>query len=96
MSFNPDITIVSVSADTALTELSEFALVDASDDNLTITLPPATYGLDVYVKKMDASSNTVSITAPSGTLDGVSSVVMSSQYETRHIVSDGTDYFVIS
>ena len=73
----------------------EIVLVDASGGAVTVTLPTPSSGARVRVKKIDASTNTVTV-SPSGTetIDGASSHSISQQYETYEYVSDGTDWYV--
>jgi len=73
----------------------EIVLVDASGGAVTVTLPSPSNGARVRVKKIDSSSNTVTV-QPSGTetIDGASSHSISQQYETYEYVSDGTNWYV--
>ena len=73
----------------------DIVLVDASSGAVTITLPSPSEGAKVRVKKIDASTNTVTV-SPSATetIDGSSSHAISKQYETYEYVSDGTNWFV--
>lgn len=85
----------SVSSDTTLDNYNA-ALVDASGGAVTVTLPSPTTDMQVAVKKTDSSSNTVTIATPgSETIDGDSSRTLDTQYVSRTIVSDGTNYFIL-
>lgn len=74
-------------------------LVDATSQNIVINLPVSgSYfgkaGRFYQIKKVDSSSNTVTINAAgSDTIDGVSSVVLASQYQTLSINSDGLGHW---
>jgi len=71
-------------------------LVDASGGAITVTMPAATSGLEVVVKKVDSSSNAVTIATPNTeTIDGASSASLGTQYESSTITSNGTNYFVL-
>lgn len=74
-------------------------LVDASAAAVTISLPTASgnAGLTYVIKKIDSSGNNVTID-PNGTetIDGATTVTLSSQYSYRMIVSDGTNWVVVS
>jgi hypothetical protein len=68
--------------------------VDASGGNITITIRetfdgynPGQYAAKLLsIKKIDSSSNTVTINAYSGqNIDGSSSIVLSSQYQIKNI-----------
>jgi len=71
-------------------------LADASAAALTITLPSPTANAEVIVKKIDATANTVTISpAATETIDGATSLVLDTQYEAYHLISDGTNWFII-
>jgi len=73
----------------------EVILVDASSNAITITLPTPDSGRVLNVKVIDAT-NTVTIATPgSETIDGGSSRTITSQYISRTLVSDGSNYFII-
>ncbi len=69
---------------------------DATAGNITITLPAASTvtGLKFIIKKIDASINTVTISSAS-TMDGSTSIILSTQYSGKIIVSNGTTYDII-
>jgi len=71
-------------------------LADASTAALTITLPSPTANAEVIVKKIDATANTVTISpAATETIDGATSLVLDTQYEAYHLISDGTNWFIV-
>lgn len=73
----------------------EFLLVDASNGDITITLPPVADDLNVVIKKISDSGNTVTIKTPnSETIDGQSTLTLSNPYVLEGVVSDGTDYYL--
>ena len=74
-------------------------LCDATSGNITITLPAASgvSGRLYVVKKTDASANTVTIDGSgSETIDGATTVALASQHHYRGIVSNGSNWFVVS
>lgn len=74
----------------------DIVLADASSGNITITLPSPASDLTVIIKKIDSSSNSVTIATPgSETIDGDNSRSITSQYTSRTVASDGTNYFLI-
>lgn len=74
---------------------NETVLVDASGGAVTITLPAPVDNLEVSVKKIDSSTNEVTIASPNTeTIDGSASQVISAQYIAETVVSDGTNYFL--
>lgn len=77
-------------------DIFDIALVDASAGAVTVTLPPPSTDINASVKKIDSSTNNVDIVTPNAeTIDGKSSISISSQYISRTIASDGTNYFII-
>ena len=85
-----------VTVDTTLGANHHVVLVNASDGNRTITLPNATTckGRQYIIKKIDSSSNTVTISAQSEqTIDGQSSVDITEQYGIVRVVSDGSNWY---
>ena len=87
--------VVSVSTNTTLTTGNTIVLVSASGGARTITLPAPTAGKIVIIKKTDSSLNSVTISAPSGTIDGAASKSLLTQYDSLTIASDGTNFFII-
>lgn len=75
---------------------NDIVLADASGGAFSVTLPAPDTGIKVNVKKTDSSSNNVTISTPNAeTIDGMSSLSISSQYVSRTITSDGSNYFII-
>jgi len=78
------------------TSPQEIVLADASGGALTVTLPSPEAAASSVVKKIDATTNAVTIATPgSETIDGDSSRTLTAQYVSREITSDGTNYFII-
>jgi len=75
---------------------NEFVLVDASGGAVTITLPAPVSSGRVAVKKIDSSTNTVTIN-PNATekIDGLSSLTISTQYESYYLYSDGSNWYIL-
>ena len=74
----------------------EIILADASGGAITITLAAPLKGEKVTVKKIDSSTNAVTI-VPNGseTIDGSSSYTLASQNEHVSLVSDGTNWYSV-
>lgn len=73
----------------------EVILVDATSAAVTITLPDAVGNANqtLYIKKTDGSGNAVTVSGVnSQTIDGNSSVSLSSQYATLTVTSDGANW----
>lgn len=74
-------------------------LVDATAANRTITLPAASgvSGRIYVIKKIDSSANTVTIDPNAAELiDGAATKVLSAQWDSLTIQSDGTSWFIIA
>lgn len=72
---------------------------DATSGNQEPTLPDATAypGLRLILKKVDSGSNTVTIDGTSSqTMDGVSSYVLSEQFQFVEVMSNGTNWDIVS
>lgn len=67
----------------------ELVLCNSSGGTFAVTLPTATAGHRVGIKKTDSSFTTVSIT---GTVDGVSGNSVDTQYEVLVLVANGTNW----
>jgi len=74
------------------------ALCSAAAGSITIVLPTALAhrGKEYCIKKTDATANTVTID-PDGaqTIDGAATVVLSTQYAYKRIISDGANWHTI-
>ncbi len=72
-------------------------LANATSGNVTITIPDATLvsSSQYIVKRIDGSANTLTVDTGGGTIDGSSSITIPRQYVSVHLVSDGTNWFVI-
>lgn len=73
-------------------------LVSCSSANITITLPAvASYVGRIYnIKKIDATGYTVTVDGNSSeTIDGALTQVISTQYESLQIQSNGTSWYII-
>ena len=69
--------------------------------NVTVTLPDATagdalLGRVVTIFKVDAANDVILDGDGSQTINGATTVTMSSQYDYRTIISNGTEWFVIA
>lgn len=91
--------IVTTSAATyTLTRLDSILLVDATSAACTVTVPAAADYTDRQwiVKKIDASANAVTLDATgANTIDGAGTLALASQWDSAHIASNGTAWFVV-
>lgn len=80
--------------------LQYFYPCDATSGNIVATLPAAAsvYSKKYVVKKIDSSANTITVTASgSDTIDGAGTKVLSKQWDTCTIASDGvSNWYIIS
>lgn len=86
------------SGDHTVTEANGVILVNASSGNRTVTLPsPAANARRMFtVKKIDSSGNTVTLSVDGGAnIDGSTTYVLSSQWQTVAVQSNGTQYYVL-
>lgn len=85
-----------VTANTTVTQNDAIILVDASAGAVTVTLLGAALALrDYTVKKIDASANTVDVEPDTGEdlNGGPGAITLTTQYESRVFVSDGTEWY---
>jgi hypothetical protein len=74
----------------------EAVLADASSGPITVTLPTPVAGDQIGIKKIDSSTNAVTIATPNNeTIDGQSSLSITNQFASREVLTAGTDYFII-
>lgn len=66
---------------------------DATAGNIAIAMPTPTAGTRVTVKKMDATANTVQVTA---TVDGGANPTINYQFQCMDMVADGTNWVWVS
>lgn len=91
--------IVTVTANYAILDVDLLVLADATSGDVTVTLQTAA-GRErrrIIIKKTDTSANLVIIN-PAGTetIDGVSSISLTQLNAAREMVSDGTNWHLIS
>jgi hypothetical protein len=91
-------TVSTVTANTTLTQSDGVALGDATAGAFTVTVPDAAVALGqvVTVKKIDASGNAVTIASAGGTIDGVTTVALAARWNSRTLVSNGTNWYIIA
>lgn len=80
-----------------ITDEDAIILADATAAPITLTLPPAADVLyQVFaIKRLNSGANSVTIDGlGSETIDGALTKVLSSQYDTLNIVSDGTEWWI--
>lgn len=86
-----------VNANTTLDATFHKVSVDASGGNITIALPPAASrtGREYFIKKVDASANTVTIDGDGAeTIDGAATKVISNQNTSVTVGSTGSSWLI--
>ena len=71
---------------------------DATSGNVTITLPLASglTGYKFFIKRIDNTSNTCTVTRTSSdTIDGQASLTIDQQYTSLMVVSNGTAWYIL-
>lgn len=97
-----DSPIVALTANTTIdgTYRNKVITGDATSAAFTVTLLPAATagsGFKIFLKKIDASTNAVTIAANGAeTIDGVNTAVLSLQYAEYQLVSDGTNWLKLT
>lgn len=90
--------ITSITDNYTANTINEFIAADATSGNITITLPDAATfkGYYLNIKKVDSSGNIVTIDGNgSETIDGTATKVISTQYDSVTILSNGTGWYII-
>jgi hypothetical protein len=90
--------VTTVTANTTLNNTYHIVLANATNNAITITLPNATScaGRQYIIKKIDSSTNAVTITPQLGqTIDDQASISITTQYDLIRIVSNGTNWYII-
>jgi hypothetical protein len=86
------VTITAVMSPYVVLSSDETLLVNATAGAVAVTLPTATAGRTLAVKKIDASANVVTLT---GTVDGTVNPTLGTQYDARLLQGDGTVWYLI-
>jgi hypothetical protein len=81
-----------VSGNATFTTSDLTLLVSSSEGDCTVTINHNTYGT---IKKSSTDSNTITIVAVSGTIDGLASITLELPYEGVSFHSDGTNIYLI-
>lgn len=88
-----------ITTTTTLSRLNDIVLADATAGSITLTLELANTnpGQVHYIKKVDATANTVTIIGQAGeTIDGAASQTLVAQYDALILISDGQNWFLFA
>lgn len=83
----------------ATSQSNQIIFVDSSSSAITINLPSASSvasGSEITIKDKSgsASTNSITVSAGTGTIDGLSSVVLENDYSALLIYSDGSQWLL--
>jgi hypothetical protein len=73
----------------------DFVVGNAAGAGFTVTLPAASNGAMVRVKKIDSSGNAIIVAPPSGQIDNLTTDVVNTQWASQDYASDGTTWYRI-
>lgn len=83
-----------ITANANYTVVSGDGIILASNSAI-ITLPSPVSGVQVKIKKLDATDKIVIATPLSETIDGEDEIWISTQYESITVVTDGTNWYIV-
>lgn len=87
-----------LSAAGTLTSVDHIVLCDATNGGFTVSLPAASNSASrvYHIKKIDSTGSVITVDPnASETIDGSSTLSISTQYESYNIISTGTDWYII-
>jgi hypothetical protein len=89
--------ITSKSAGFTVDDTEEFITVDSTSADVTVALPAAAVstGKKITIKKLVAAHNVIIDGNASETIDGATTLTLSSQYAVKTLVCDGTQWWVM-
>jgi len=90
---SPLSTIKTITTSTTLLSDDTFVLVNANTSNIQCTLPSASSGRIITIKKIDSSSNSVTF---SGLIDGLTNIELKLQNQSITLASDGSVWRMIN
>lgn len=87
--------VVTLTGGAKITDLT-LVLANAAAGGFMIKLPEATNGAWVKIKKIDSSVHTIMLMGSgAATIDGATSFMINEQHESRDLMSDGTNWYLI-
>jgi hypothetical protein len=89
--------VSTIAADRTCDATDDVVLVDAAAAAVTVTLPAASAGRAITVKRIDSViANAVTVATPGAeTIDGAASATLPAQYDVVRLVSDATNWFLL-
>ncbi|KKK44553.1 hypothetical protein LCGC14_3166900 [marine sediment metagenome] len=90
--------LITITSNTVLTLSNVVVLCDAAAENILVTLPTASgeVGRNYSIKKIDSTANLVTISGiNSETIDDALIAVLTAQYESLPVVTDGSRWYIL-
>jgi len=89
--------LVTKTSSYTITTGDQIIIADAASGEINITLPTAVGSTGTYytVKRINTSNSVTIVTTSSQLIDGGSTVVLSTQYQSVTVVSNGSNWFII-
>jgi hypothetical protein len=89
-------TVQTLTGATSLGTTEAYSLCDGSTTGFTVTLPTAVgnSGLRHHIKKIDSSSNIITIASAGGTIDGSTTIQLLVSNKAETFISNGTNWYV--
>lgn len=85
-------TVVTITS-TAVASTAQNVVIDCSATAVVFFLNGVgTSGREFFVKRINGGLNKAIVRASDGTIDGVTSATLSAQYQSLHVISDGTTW----
>jgi len=91
----PTFNIRTITASATLAADDYTVKCDASSGAIVATLTTAKVGHFMNIVKIDSSINTVTLTPSSGTINGAASQIITAQWTSRQVQSNGTDWVIL-
>lgn len=88
-------TQLAINGATVVSKDADYVLVDTASGNATLTLPHPN-GLRRVVVLKTAAANTVTISSPVGTINGVATLVLSAAYAVATLKAIGGNYYKVA
>jgi len=94
------VSITTINTTTELTVLDKIVLVNASNNNIILILPPVNENKNfiMYIKKIDTTNNIITLNVKNSNehIDNYASYILSVPNECIQICCDGVDWWILS
>lgn len=91
------LSVETIDESTTISTINNIILVDATNGNLVVDLPPASQVAKFVIKKIDSTSNTITVNVePGDDVEGATNFVLTTQYEYKIVASnENTSWFYV-